>query len=226
LVSVDFRVEKWDRWLIGPIQHQVLTMHLHQSVWQRLGQIADANASLPRSYWWTFLSDVYSSSQASAIRRTIDNGKDVISLGRLLGQILEDPGRLTCERHLGLWGHDQLLVSRAQDWWEREFAGDVGTHVDPAIIGSDLDELIAICSPVSVYVDRFVAHTDRRELPADEMPTLKHGTDAIDTVGRLFRRYVLLFRATDATLMPIVPVGWERVFEVPWVSASGTRGRR
>jgi hypothetical protein len=49
---------------------------------------------------------------------------------------------------------------------------------------------------------------------------------AVMLVGRLFRRYVLLFRATDATLMPIVPVGWERVFEVPWVSASGTRGRR
>ncbi len=51
--------------------NEVLTMHLHRRVWQQARAITDANPTLPPSYWWDFMSDVYGYSQASAVSRLV-----------------------------------------------------------------------------------------------------------------------------------------------------------
>jgi hypothetical protein len=51
----DQRIGKWTRWIEGPIENDVLGMHLRRQAWHRLGEIIEAHGSLPDSYFWEYL---------------------------------------------------------------------------------------------------------------------------------------------------------------------------
>jgi hypothetical protein len=68
----DRRIAKWTEWIEGPIESDVVTMHLHRATWKRLGAIIVAHGSLPDSYFWEYLRDTYGPTQAVAVRRQAD----------------------------------------------------------------------------------------------------------------------------------------------------------
>jgi hypothetical protein len=99
----DSRIEKWLRWLEDEIQPEVMTMNLHRHVFQEVGEIIEANGSLPPSYWFEFSSDTYATTQAIAIRRQAETGTRVISLGQLIAEIRDNADLLTRAWWIGLW---------------------------------------------------------------------------------------------------------------------------
>ena len=86
---------------MNPLSRHVYTIHLHRHIYQEMATITEA-AELPASYYFGFGSQTYATSQAVAIRRLADCDPRVISLGRLITEIAEDPRRFTRELYGGV----------------------------------------------------------------------------------------------------------------------------
>lgn len=216
---MDQQIEKWTRWCDGPIKSDVLGMHLHRDTWREVSKIIEDNGQLPESYWWEFMRDTYAASQAVAVRRQADTHRDVASLGKLVQEIRDNSAKITREFWIGLWDtSDPLMRSDAERGWTAQYAGTVGTHLDPSIPVEDFDSLTDAASRVKEYVDEHVAHADASAAPANVTLTLKEVHDTIDAIGYLFKKYHnLLTAASFLSLVPAIQHDWQAVFRVPWI---------
>jgi hypothetical protein len=217
----DERIAKWTRWIEGSIEGNVLNMHLHRDTWREVAKMIDDHGQLPDSYWWEFLFETYAITQAVAVRRQADTHKDVASLAKLVEEIRDDAARITRDYWLGLWTYrprDPGMRRVAEKAWDDQYAGSVGTHLDPAIPTADLDALIAAVSSVKGHVDQHVAHADGSAAPASVTLKLSDVHDAIDVIGDVFRRYSnLLTASTMYRLVPVIQHDWKAVFREAWI---------
>ncbi len=195
-------------------------MHLHRHAWQEVGSIIDRNGGLPDSYYWQYMRDVYAVTQSVAVRRQADQDGQVITLGRLILEISQQPENISRAFYLAMWDEprypDRLIGERAY----REMAGS-GDYLDPAIPLADLAALVEASASVKKYVDRHLAHSDRRPVPTTSLPKLDDVHTAIDTIGDLHRRYHALLTCIGITqLVPVIPHDWLAVFRQPWMSTA------
>jgi hypothetical protein len=135
-------------------------------------------------------------------------------MARLMIEIHDDPERLSRERFVNQFDIDQQ--SRGDQVFSKEFAGKAGDHVDPELVGSDLNTLDEGADQIVTYVDKHVAHSDAR--PMAVLPTFEELNNAIDVVGELFKKYFLLI-TVDSYLMlePTPQYDWEASFREPWL---------
>jgi hypothetical protein len=225
------RIEKWRRWIDGPIKASVITMNHHRQIWNGLGEVLRANPSLPESAWWEHYFNVYAETQAMAVRRQADLHRDAASLAKLVSEVREDVEQLTPEWWIGLWDidtGDTIEEAFARRQWDDEFGGEVGVHLDPAIPEGDLRRLISESESVRKHVDKHIAHSeDPGAEPKDPgaasetPPTLSEVHDAVDVIGEVFRRYYSLFEAAGMmSLEPAIQHDWLAPFRVPWIPSN------
>jgi hypothetical protein len=211
--KADSKIEKWQRWL-DRIEPEVLGMNGHRAVYREVARIVNEHGALPPSHFFDYLRDWYATTQATAVRRQAEISRRVISIASLLSEIGREPERLSNERFVA--HYDRLARDHAHEVFAGRFAGDVGSHVDPAIIAADLDGLQNTAESVRAYVDRHIAHTDRD--PLDELPTFEDLNGAIDEIGGLFSKYTLLLTASSwAMLEPVPQYDWLAIFREPWI---------
>ena len=229
---VDQRIEKWTRWIDGPIKASVITMNHHRQIWRGLSEVIRANESLPDSAWWEHYFNVYAEMQAMAVRRQADLHRDAASLAKLVSEVSEDLEQLTPEWWVGLWdieAGDTFEEAIARCQWHDAFGGEVGVHLDPAIPAADLKRLLEGSEAVRKHVDRHIAHSEdpgpepKDPGPApDTPPTLDEVHDAVDVIGEVFRRYYSLFEAASMVMLePQIQHDWLAPFRVPWIREPG-----
>jgi hypothetical protein len=175
-------------------------------------------ADLPESYWWEYLQDTYVVTQAAAVRRQVDSSSEAASLGRLLTELSEDPTKITLELWWSFWGgedeHDRWVCEKQ---WGENYGGETGDYLDPALPSADLEALKLQGEKVWLYATRYIAHSDARGIPKDEMATFADLDETLDLIGKLHRRYYSLFTAAGLTqLTPEIQGDWKAVFRVPW----------
>ncbi len=212
------RIDTWTRWIEGPVHLGVIRMHFHRQIWRGVQKIIH---QLPPSAYWAYHVEVYVDAQAIAVRRQADLGRRVASLGRLIAEIGEDPELLTEEWWLERWGpQDEGDREFARGRWKNDFAGKVGTHIDPEIVHADSVRLTGQAEAVRTYVNRHVAHAEdleRFDAPAAANITVKELDTAIDTIGELFRRYADLLVCVDVDLHVHMLPDWLAPFRQPWI---------
>jgi hypothetical protein len=210
----DSRIEKWHGWIEGQISNEIHAMHLHRATYQRVREIARENGRLPNSYFWEYLQDTYAATQAVAVRRQVETSRRVRSLGRLLLELSDDPSRVSRAFFVGLWSDDTRAM--ADEGFDEQFAGSVGTHLDPAIPRADLEDLTDTSESLKAFVEEHVAHSDAR--PRKGLPSFDDLDAAIDQIGHLLKKYVFLFTAAGLVqLVPVIQHDWEAVFRQPWI---------
>jgi hypothetical protein len=215
----DQRIEKWLWWLNEQIKPAVLTMFHHRQIYLGLDNVIRENQPLPDSAFWPYHRNVYAASQAVAIRRQVDQHKDVASLGKLLSELADDSERITEDWWVQLWGDDPHDVDFARRRWADEFAAPGADHLDPAKPSDDLKSLEEKTAQVKDYVDQYVAHSEYRgKEPAEVSLTFREIHESIDHIGMLFRRYYGLFTAADMIrLEPVIQHDWLAPFRRPWI---------
>lgn len=234
----DQRVEKWKDWLEKGISNDVYSMHLQRFAWKRMHEIIDENETLKgtTSYFWEWLFDLYAKTQAGAVRRQADVNDQAASLGQLIHEITTTPNCIVRDWYVSHWGRPETYDEDDQAYWKKAgekhwagtFGGTTGDYIDPTITAADLAELREGSEKVRRYVDKHVAHFDASVIgrgppaaPTKEgraLPTLNEVHDAIDLIGRLFRKYSQLFSASDIIeLTPVLQHDWEAVFRVQWL---------
>jgi hypothetical protein len=211
----DSRVEKWKRWIENQIRAEVLGMNNHRAIYQDLGRITKEHGALPPSQFFNFLADTYGATQAIAVRRQAEVDPRVVSLGVLLHEIAGDPERLSREWYLSHYD-SYARRDRGEPEWVERFGGEIGDHVDPDLVRSDLEELRRGTARTKDLVDKHLAHTDKK--PIASPPTFAELHSAIDAINLQFEKYVLLLTVSSyATLVPIPQYDWLAIFRQPWI---------
>jgi hypothetical protein len=218
--SEDLLYEKWKTWL-NQITDETHTLFVYRDYWRGLAEMTKANDDIPPSTIFDALGVWYGTTQATSIRRQLDDDRRSISFRNLLTDIAAHPEVLTRERHLRLWDGDP------RDW-ARElgrkqgnanfdgFAGKGNDQIDPALTKDDLDRLLSIGEPVKKFVNKAVAHTDEKALGGTSTYTELNA--AIDQLGDLLTKYSSLLTATivSALLEPVHVDDWRQAFRVVW----------
>jgi hypothetical protein len=213
----DSKVEKWERDLEN-IKNAVLGLHHNRNVYRTVGKIVDDNGTLPPSHFFNYAQHRYAITQCAAIRRQAEvYPSRVVSLASLLAEIADEPERMTRERYIALHEDpDPYFQELAEKIFTEKFVGDVGNHIDPAIVESDLAKLRDAAETIEKHTDRNIAHADREGAKA--LATFGEIDTAIDVIGELFRKYALLLTAAGwATLEPVPQEDWLAVFRQPWI---------
>lgn len=214
------RIATWTTWIDGTIKNEFHTMHLHRYAWQEATKLVEDNADLPDSYWWEFMYETYAITQAAAIRRQVDVRRGTTSLLRLLNAVQTHAREITRAYWIEtVWeAEDPIDRQMARRQWDEHFGGNVGDHLDPAIPKADAVAVSAAGEDVKKYVDTNIAHTSADPVAREVTIKVDDVHQAMDTLGKVFRRYYGLFTAsTLATLTPILQHDFFAVFRQPWM---------
>lgn len=208
------RYEKWKRWL-KVADDEVTAMFQRRDTWRGVVAIVRANPAIPTSHFFDFLAHGYVTMQATAIRRQAEINPRVVSLASLLSEVLKQPTLVSRDRFVSQypWGM-QYLGDRAFN----DFAGEGGSHIDAVFLQSDLQVLQRAAQSVKAYVDRHVAHTDRKR-HAKDLPSYSKIDETLEVFGVLLKRYLLLFEQADRDpIAPIPQYDWMAPFRLAWIA--------
>ena len=121
-----------------------------------------------------------------------------------------DPERLSRERYLSHYD-SYARRDRGEPEWAERFGGDIGDHVDPDLVHSDLEELRRGTAKTKDLVDKHLAHTDKK--PMASPATFAELHSAIGAINLQFEKYVLLLTVSSySTLVPIPQYDWLAIF--------------
>lgn len=206
----------WQDWLGREpkgrtIYAEVVEMLMFRKIWWAYA-IVLKNAPEQARKNGTFASWInwnYGRSLASAIRRQVDVGREIISLGRLMDRIWRFPTVLTRERYLALRDEDDRRGARA--WWDANLGP--GEFINPEIPAGDMDYLRNETAEVRRWVNRAVAHFGRRPPKAPPLGMIHHG---VDVIYELFHKYESVILGV-AVAGDVVMTSWPTVFRSAWI---------
>ena len=211
--------EKWKTWIEGRIRDDVLRLHVQRVVWDGMQQVIHENPHLPRfSVLWEYLFDTYTAAQAAAVRRLAETEGQVVSLGQLLRQISAgNQGAVTREWWMSGWPTRWNRQAEGNQIFDG-LAGASAAAFPKETALRDLDRLNASAAKVKLWVDRHVAHIDKRGL--EQAPSVRELHDAIDLIRSLYVHYSLLLTCTpDARAELAMDLSnWRDPLKRPWIT--------
>ncbi len=223
----------WVRWCsqFDALRDEVLGLHHSRRVWRVVRGMIETIPRVQRSgiveHW---LTQCYSVAQLAAVRRQVDQRKDVVSLWRLLDGLARRPAMATRS-----WFTAQLQsrpesaphATRLVTEFDK-LAGAGGSTVDKRVAEADRDHLWTVAEAAKSVVDQFVAHQAHVTHPEHRGPALITWGEldaAIDTVGELYKKYYRLRYPGIllGNLEPHLPTGWDRIGSVKITALSHFR---
>jgi hypothetical protein len=219
-------VIQWADWCtrFDALQDEVLGLHHSRGVWRTIRYMIETNPVVQRSgiveHW---LTQCYSVTQLSGVRRQVDQRKDVVSLWRLLDQLARQPSIATRAWFVAqLQARPQSAPYAARLAAEFDAFTSKGSAVlDGSMAASDRDRLRTDAQAAKRVVDQFVAHqadVSRQGSAGPGLITWGELDRAIDTVGDLYKKYYRLRHPgnTLGNLEPELPAEWDRMFATAW----------
>lgn len=216
-------MEKLDKsifqnWLsdIDVIRKDLQDVLNYQQICKYFEDIVNANLDHIRANkgktFCNFIRKCYAITAATCIRRHAMFEKDSISLMRLLYQIKNCASQFTYVFYLEVYP----LNSNEPIWQKLTFSNfsNDGKIISEDLIERDMDEIKTITKKVSDFVDRFIAHLDRRGL--DEKITYGELDVSLDLFNKIACKYLALVSGAGyVTLTPGIPFDWDNIFRVP-----------
>ncbi len=152
----------------------------------------------PHFLYW--VSAQYAQAACVSIRRLTERGdqaKDTNSLVAVLEDIAQH-----CDAHPWV------------PWIPDDYRG-ADDHVDPVRVRRDVAALRDAADVVTRYVNTHLAHIERNANVT--APTLVDLDSAIDLLGTMLQRYLLLTTGQNlASVTPLLMFDWTSVFTQPW----------
>jgi hypothetical protein len=216
--------ETWQHWIKGRIRDDVLRLHQQRVIWDGMQQAISENPGLPRhSVLWEYMFDTYTVAQAAAIRRLAETQDGSASLGRLLTQIGSgDGGPVTRAWWTSTWATNWDLEAEGHERFDR-IAGTGAAEFPAETALDDLARLRSSAATVKLWVDRYIAHVDRRGLALEQAPSLADLHAAIDLIRELYVRYSDLLtrsRRSEAQRELDMELSWRQPLTQPWIVAA------
>jgi hypothetical protein len=215
--------EEWQRWRerYDKTHNGVLRLFHDRAIWRTILAMLDANPAVARGgfgeYW---LGSCYTTSQLIGIRRETGADNQSIGMLRSLNSLASTPRMAT-----RAW-HQQEIAEHGHPEEDRDrlfnrFAGPTQPFIDSGLVQKDIAVLEAVIDRVNSYTNKALAHRDDsvRSGPPPPVITWAHLDDAIDTVGRIHKKYFSLCHPgeTLGILTPLISPGWIQIFGTAWM---------
>jgi hypothetical protein len=153
---------------------------------------------------------------AVGVRRQAKASDDSISLCRFLKEVQKYPRLVSREHYMSLYaGREAWLVKSGQRDFDR-WAGEGGAHIPMAVVEKHLYELTQAVSAIEHYVDRRIAHYDKRGI-GRPMPTFADLSISLKTLERIVIFYWRFLKGPSmTTMLPTIQFDWQDVFRFAW----------
>lgn len=221
------KLKKWKRWLgdaniDGSIAHELINLALIRDIHSGLRQMVNDNKNLQKpSAFYSVIQATYNQSILMYIRRQVRNDGDSVSIIGLAYDLRKNCSMVTKKFYSDLYVQCKPDEEREQWKWlgeqdfEKQFGGERVNSLDPKIITEDIKKLEEIFTNSSEFIDRRLAHIDKRE--PTSLPSHFIIESWCEILNNVFRKYMLLLRAVDYKLEPILQHDWKIIFRTAWL---------
>ncbi|MDE3256298.1 MAG: hypothetical protein OYM47_00480 [Gemmatimonadota bacterium] len=217
---MDQKYQKWRKW-IKAIYKELQGVLIQRHIFWEVQKIIKSNPKIQiPSAFYGFLGNAYSSLGVTAIRRLTKSQRDSVSLTGLLKEVQESPEIMSEERYAALFSTDGPGPLKGE--FEGICEGIVDNHIDPAVVKTELCRLSAKKANLEDFVDKKVAHLDKKELTGGvSAPTFNELDGCLDYLETLVKKYYLLLTAESVSdMMPTFQYDWKEIFYEPWIYRS------
>jgi hypothetical protein len=196
------------------LYNDIVTLAHHRDVYRQVTAIIAANpaANVPSAFY-DWMAHAYGITQAVALRRLDDKNRRTYSLRLLIQEIADHPEVLSRRRFVGLYRG--YLPAHFGHRHFQSVTGPDGRTVDPRLLRRHLRELLRTLHRVHVFVDKNVAHRDRRRMR--RLPTYDDLNECVDVIIKLAGELSVLLKAESTTVVPSIPYNWTKPFRVAWL---------
>jgi hypothetical protein len=205
-----------DDWLdVLKAEVQALTINRH--IFWEIQDIISANPRIHLgSNFYEWMGSAYASSMAVGIRRQIDEDHDSISFVNFLKKIQACPRVVSRQAYTELFAGGNYPARWADSCFDH-LAARGRANIDPAQVTSEIQTLKDRTEHVRKYVNRRVAHRDRRNFRP--IPKFQDIDSAVEYLDDLTVRYLNLFRGISmTTVLPTWQYDWKEIFRYPWIN--------
>lgn len=154
---------------------------------------------------------------AMSIRRQMGEGRDEISLVKLIGDIKLHSGEITRDWYRSLYPDRKLFDIDVSGGMANQFFDQTagkGESFDPTTAEEDLDALKTIGKDIKLLATRTVAHSIDKEVPK---LTFDQVDQCIDKFKEITGKYLLLLTAAGENLEVVIVDDWQAAFTKPWI---------
>jgi len=88
------------------------------------------------------------------------------------------------------------------------------TPINKVAINNDIEKLLQASQAIEDYVDKRLAHTDKREIKV--MPSPNEIDECINLIKDLHKKYNSALKGEDVELMPAI-YDWTDIFHIQWI---------
>jgi len=217
MAKKDKKLIEWIKWM-NIIHKDTESILINKDIHSRYLEIIKANKDIqsPSDFHeWTIRN--YGSYVVMAIRRQLDSDNDVISLKRLLIELVKSPQFLTKHWFRSLYSSPtNNLPIPMESFADGDFENYAGNmeHFDPAFAEADLTKLETLGKSITRYVNKQIAHRTKVEATL----TFSEINQFLDEFETIVKKYILLFTASGyVTLTPTCQYDWETIFTKAWI---------
>jgi hypothetical protein len=217
-MNIDERRTRLIGWL-EVVRKDVQELMLRHHVFEELQDIVRGNKRFETASGlfgeWLALS--YVQSATVGVRRHLKSGDDSVSLRRCLEEIKQYPELVSRAFYLEFFADSPEWLTETSGHGYFDSISNHGSDIDVAVVDKQLVDLKAASGAIEHYVDRRIAHYDKRGL-AKPVPTFKDLEAALKALEALVIFYwTLLKGASLVGLTPAIQYHWQDVFEFAWV---------
>ena len=203
---------------LSQIQSEVSSLKVNQHVFWEVQGMIRKNPNLRRpSTFYGWMGNLYAAAMTAAVRRLVDQRKDVISFVRFLDQVKTHPSCVSREAYKKRFTNPNLPLKYMDKDYDR-LVGVGILHPERKKIEIEIQALKSIAEPLKQFVDERIAHTSKQQ--AKTLPKFDDLDRAIDKLEALTLRYLHLFRgaAYPSGLLPTWQYDWKEIFHYPWIA--------
>lgn len=214
------RLKKWRRW-VKKIRLETESWMGNRDIHARYLEIVKANPDIqfPSIYHEVAVGN-YGSFIVMAIRRQLDEDKDVISLTRLLKEMRDYPTELSKDWFRKQYkGMGRSFPIPPESFADADFKRSAGKlpHFDPRIAIADLKRIEKLGRKIRKFANKQVAHSSGVSVGL----TFREINKFIEEYEKILIKYILILTAAGmSSLTPVVQYDWEEIFTKPWIKKS------
>jgi hypothetical protein len=214
------RLREWLDTIYREIQDAMVDNHVFWEV-QKMFENNSRLADTP-SIFNQWMASNFIQAAAVSIRRQTDKNEDSISMHRFLLEVKQFPGLVSRDSVLNLYASTNsplppsVLADLANDAYDR-YIGVGRTFPDPNQIQDEIDKLLDCAGGIKHYVDKRVAHYDRRGLK-QPVPRFSDLEDCLALLEGKIKKYKTLLEGTGiAQMLPTFTYDWKAIFRFSWL---------
>lgn len=201
--------------IFSDVQDLLLDDHIF---WE-LQDIVRNNPKFPEAsgLFTQWMASAFVQATAVGVRRQARSDDDSVSLKWFLLEVRKYPSLVSRKHYMSLYeGKETQFIETAQQEFD-EVAGEGAPYLSVALVEDHLRELDDAVKDIEHYVDRRIAHYDKRGL-ARPTPTFADLSSALKTLEKLVRLYWKLLKGPAViTLLPTIQYDWKDIFRFPWM---------